>query len=529
MLFRALPPFRTLCQAARLGSSSKSSRPTLPFRAAKMSNFNPDDLEFVPNFLLPGHPVEDYVEEALDWAHCHGLAMRTTDHKDRSDVCAVAPMALFPSPFPRKLYDQAMEVQGDMMTLYHRISWSHDFLIEAHKEVVKTDEFTRKLVEIYETVWAAGVPQKKIVMTQRADYMANVSEKPEGELRQIEVNNIAVSMGGLAQRVSLWHHKVIAESRGLEVAEKQVPRNEPVVVLASALENAWRSYGDLNAAILVVVEDVNQNQLDQRFIEYELIKAQSGPIPKIVRATLTQVAKLARINENDNTLTYGPHKIGLVYFRSGYSPANYPSEAEWKARETIELSNAIKCPWIGLQLANTKKAQQVLAAPGAVEQFFNLPNSPTKETESPARVRATFARMWGLEPGTDETNEIIAAAIANPELYVLKPQLEGGGGNFYGEEMAAMLGKMKAEELSAFILMERIRPMSVKNVLVRAFQPASLSNVVGELGIYGTLLGEGPLIHSISVSGHIIRSKAEGVNEGGVAVGAAVIDSAFLI
>ena len=37
--------------------------------------------------------------------------MRTPENKDRSDVCQVAPMALFPSPFPGHLLKQALEAQ----------------------------------------------------------------------------------------------------------------------------------------------------------------------------------------------------------------------------------------------------------------------------------------------------------------------------------------------------------------------------------------------------------------------------------
>lgn len=52
-------------------------------------------------------------------------------------------------------------------------------------------------------------------------------------------------------------------------------------------------------------------------------------------------------------------RVAVVYFRAGYSPSNYPTETEWTTRRIIELSDAVKCPWIGLQLANTKKVQQV--------------------------------------------------------------------------------------------------------------------------------------------------------------------------
>ena len=72
------------------------------------------------------------------------------------------------------------------MELYFYLAWDHDFLIEAHKDVIKTDVFTRKMVEIFEEVWREGVPQSKTLVTQRADYMADVSKNPEGELKQVK-------------------------------------------------------------------------------------------------------------------------------------------------------------------------------------------------------------------------------------------------------------------------------------------------------------------------------------------------------
>ena len=72
-----------------------------------------------------------------------------------------------------------------MSYLYLRLSWDYDFLIEAHKEVVKTDEFIRKMIEIYKEVWEYKNFQKKTLILQRADYMCDVSRDPEGELKQV--------------------------------------------------------------------------------------------------------------------------------------------------------------------------------------------------------------------------------------------------------------------------------------------------------------------------------------------------------
>ena len=130
--------------------------------------------------LTNGKDLNLLLEDAKDWAHvglcifgqkrfqCHGLAFRTPEHKDKSDVCQIAPFALLPTPFPRDLFEQAVKVQEvldlnfsnskiqAMNLLYFRISWDYDFLIKSHEAVIKTDEFTRKMVEILTHVHNEG-------------------------------------------------------------------------------------------------------------------------------------------------------------------------------------------------------------------------------------------------------------------------------------------------------------------------------------------------------------------------------------
>lgn len=71
------------------------------------------------------------------------------------------------------------------------------------------------------------------------------------------------------------------------------------------------------------------------------------------------VFRLSLSPEKELLINDGKYTAAVVYFRAGYEPSSYPSTIEWKARLMIERSKAIKCPWIGLQLANTKKIQQV--------------------------------------------------------------------------------------------------------------------------------------------------------------------------
>eukprot|EP00439_Symbiodinium_sp_Y106_P003975 s1135_g1.t1 len=128
------------------------------------------------------------------------------------------------------------------------------------------------------------------------------------------------------------------------------------------------------------------------------------------------------------------------------------------------------------------------------------------------RLRGSFAGLWGLGRGEDDS-QIIKQACERPEEFVLKPQREGGGHNFYGADVAKKLKELTPEERSAYILMQRILP---------GLQPSVMS-----LGCSKEI--DGPAnVHLSEHAGHLVRTKAQGVDEGGVAAGYAVISGPFL-
>lgn len=69
------------------------------------------------------------------------------------------PVTLLPSKFPKKQFDFAKEIQPYVGELVHNIANDHDFLKESLADVIKADEFTRNLWEIYETVRSEGIAQ----------------------------------------------------------------------------------------------------------------------------------------------------------------------------------------------------------------------------------------------------------------------------------------------------------------------------------------------------------------------------------
>ncbi|CAI5441522.1 unnamed protein product [Caenorhabditis angaria] len=473
-----------------------------------------------PKLPLEDNRVNEIVSESHDFAHANGLVMRTREQKEKSDVCQSAPFALLPSPFPKNLFEKSVSVQNLIASLYHEIAYEYDFLINLHENVVKSDEFTRNMIEIYKKVRESGLAQPLTLAIQRSDYMCHKDPySAEYGLKQIEVNNIASSMGAHAERVTKLHRRTLLTlGYDKDFVDRCIPKNEPIKMIAEALFKAWKHFNNPDAVVLVVIENVNQNQIDQRHVEYELENL-GVPPDQIIRKSLEDLKDLLTLSETKDLL-YSGSQVAIVYFRAGYSPDHYSSQNEWDTRLKMELSTAIKTPWIGLQIANTKKTQQVLSEDGVVERFVGNPRDANA-------IRSTFAGLWALDKTDPITEKIIKGAIKNTDRFVLKPQLEGGAGNYYGNEMAEMLENLKEEERGAFILMEKLQPIIVENYLIRANQPYNLSKAVSELGVYGYAFGyQGK--PELKTAGHLLRTKGETVNEGGVAVGHAVIDSPFL-
>ena len=132
-------------------------------------------------------------------------------------------------------------------------------------------------------------------------------------------------------------------------------------------------------------------------------------------------------------------------------------------------------------------------------------------------------------------------AINNPENLVMKPQREGGGkctpnetrliflgNNFYGVDVREKLLSLNPEERNAYILMELIKPPSLKNIMMRKGELLECS-VISELGVYGTWVSDGEVVHLNESAGHLLRTKTSQSQEGGVAAGFGVLDSPFLV
>jgi hypothetical protein len=76
--------------------------------------------------------------------------------------------------------------------------------------------------------------------------------------------------------------------------------------------------------------------------------------------------------------------------------------------------------------------------------------------------------------------------------------------------------------------MERLKPRPHRSVLIRRGDAIEV-DALSELGVYSVLVSKGDQIVVNEFAGHLLRTKATGVDEGGVASGFAVLDSPALV
>uniref|UniRef100_A0A914I0K1 Glutathione synthetase n=1 Tax=Globodera rostochiensis TaxID=31243 RepID=A0A914I0K1_GLORO len=490
-----------------------------------------DEIKNIQNYASDVVKDEKHLHElalyAIEWAHNNGLVMLS----EQEDIAEFAPISLFPSPFPRKAFEKALAVQKDMNLLYFRVASDNEFMVEAFKDLIPGDAHIAKLWQIVQEVREEGIRQPFTLLIQRADYMLNVVEDPKAgeeqyEIKQVEVNGGAISGLGMKRRNSELHRQMLRKV-GMDISAS--PVNQPDFALVEALHMAWKQFGDSNALLMFLTPPKISYVFEQRHIASELERVSNGKI-EVIFVSLFGTAKILHLDPEDFSLRRNSdgRRVAVVYSNMsplGYRPSsNYDMQME--ARKMIERSTAIKAPSLAIGISCTKKIQQLLTKPENLKRFFPRP----EDAETIENIRSTFAGLWGLENDDQQTQELIKDAMENPSNYVLKPNRECGGNNYFDEQIPEAFQKFTPEERAAHILMQKLRPMAVQNYLLRPLKEPKESSVVPELGVYGFLLGnmvDGSVQHNVQ-QGYHFRSKLAHLNEGGISAGFGYYDTAYL-
>lgn len=519
---------------------------------------------------IPYPPVIDeperqrLVEVTKDWSIANGLAVRPppaaiadTEHELASTLAMPVTVTLFPSPFPRTAFEEAQAVQTAYNELYAGISQNEEFLGRIIEELAGGDEFTAKLWNVHLRVKQEGYTHKHSLGIFRSDYLVHQETAKAGthpQIKQVEFNTIAASFGGLSAQAAKLHKFLAQTEYPLLKTEPgrpsryDLPSSTSSQDIAAGIRAAFDIYAGSEAAtlglercVLFVVQDGERNVFDQRHIEYYTTAGGSVPV---FRLPISEVLQRTSIADTPRRQLLYPlpsnptrvFEVAVVYFRSCYGPSDYPDAAAWESRYQLERSAAIKCPTVLTQVAGTKKVQQVLATPaaeGEAEDKSEL--GRFVDTEKAHRIRRTFANIYPLDATSAAGQQARAWAqdITACRRFVLKPQREGGGNNYYKDKIPAHLQTIPESQWASYILMELITPPPVANLILRNGQ-VEKGGVICELGIYGTCIwetggnGGGSLLRN-EAAGYLLRTKGDQSEEGGVAAGFGSMDSVNLV
>lgn len=425
------------------------------------------------------------------------------------------------------------------------------------------DDFLANLWKIHLEVKAEGYTHEHVLGLFRSDYMLDAATDT---VKQVEFNTISSSFGGLSSKVTELHTELGSFPSAtnplaypfLPLSKESPhdslpPTNKAIPTLARGLATAHQAYGSsksdpqLPLCIIFLVQPNERNIFDQLALSTHIHKHHNIPTFRLPTTSVLTSTKIG--SQPSRPLIYTPpsspstpYEVTTVYFRALYAPSEYTSPDLWTARHHLERSAATKCPSILLHLSGSKKVQQILTSTSPMDHLSNfLPNHPESTLTS---LRSTFAPQYALDLSSREGLNL----ATNPSTavnYVLKPQREGGGNNIYRSNIPPFLASIPESQYKQYILMELIHPpKSAHNTVLRSDGEVVSGDVISELGIFGTCLWkttsspsraaadvkavERPEILHNEEGGYLLRTKASGSDEGGVAAGFSSLDSVLL-
>ena len=491
-----------------------------------------------------------------DYQLTHGSIVKLVQtDSERGPLARPIGVTMFPTKFPRPLFEQALRIQHLYNELYARVAEDRSWLRSVLEGLIASDPLTKTLWDIHSDIDRVGYAQIISLGIFRSDYMLDATRGTEdfsvdsgSELKQVELNTFSCA-GGIHGNIATGMHRYLAasghystEASPLHSTYIQTNNTLQGIISALALGHSTyaSSYTDIKhpLAILMVVQPRNVNIADERPIEYGLY-SRDPMIPCFRCVWDDDMSERFRIAAPEPKLLYTHptqhprqiYEISVVYMRAGYDVREYTAPGRL-IRTTLERSRAIKCSSILSHLSTYKIVQQALAEPGALERF--LP------ADSAALLRPTFAKMYVLDPDTEDGSHAISLAL-NPdtaEQYILKPSLEGGGHNIYGRAIPAFLDSISNELWPNYVLMARIEPPEdVQNILLSP-QGVYRGEVVSELGVFGAVLWRMSkerkdksveILENRGAMGWSLKTKARHVDEMSVIKGYGCFDSPLLV
>lgn len=202
-------------------------------------------------------------------------------------------------------------------------------MLEVLESVLPNDDFTRRLVEIYQAVDGQGRDVQKVHLgINRSDYMLHGQSMETSKILQVEVNTIASSFGCLSARLSRLHSFIVHNILSLKSPKPwSLPFNDATNGLAKGLSLAHHEYlrqcsqsgvirdAQIRPCVIMIVQPGERNIMDQKLLEVALWENHGVPLKRI---TLAEVAQQGHLGvTRHNLILNGEVECTVVYFRAG--------------------------------------------------------------------------------------------------------------------------------------------------------------------------------------------------------------------
>ena len=457
---------------------------------------------------------KEWIENAIERAKLLGML----NYLPNGELTHV-PFSLSPFAISKSELKNMIKLTSYFNELMINVSQNWDFLHEHLSPIAQNDTFIKMLLKLRKN----EITQSNQLLIQRNDFFLindgekNITKNDDDEnnvssdslIRQVEINTISVSFPFLITQLCRLHRYYFEQNKIDEIV-----KNNPLIHIANHFSKAHKKYGYKDGIILLVAKKNEHNLFDQ--VGLEQIVWEKYRI-KTVRKSLSEIFENATLKNGH--LVLDGQVVAITYYRSGYSPTDFIEKNSFEGRKLIEASSTIQVPNLEIQLAGMKKIQQVLTNPKIISEFL--------EPEISRIILKNFVKMNSLDEIFITNPETISAskwASLYPEMFVLKPQREGGGNNYFGREITNVINKLNEKQLNTYVLMEKINPKTHPAIIVVNRKAEELS-CVSEIGRYGICYAENGIIKSNDDIGYLVRTKSEKINEGGVCAGFSCLNS----
>lgn len=385
----------------------------------------------------------------------------------------------------RKISDNQLEVEGELFVSGYRKNNIYGILERIRREKKRLGGTRAMLI--------------------RSDYIEN----QEGVFKQVEINVISCAFFISGYHANLLHEDLLSSDQWKNHLKKEFPDvgqilEEKHLLISEAPKQLQKFIEDLSEAykksqgskgLFILLDNTStedsSNYQEKRSI-LELVEE------KGIEAEHVSVSDLlSNYTVENNRFFYREKEVSIVYFRWLYNADQY-TEPIIKMRTDLESTYAICIPDVSTQIVGLKCFQRLLAKDSFLERY-------TQDK----KIKDHFVSFLTIDRYIEDSPD---------KEYVLKPLHEGGGHNYFKEEVKHQISKMADQEKEEYFLMEKIEGKTRKN----SHLGKELDETIGEVGILGVFISSTPCNEA---AGYILRTKYARDNEGGVCAGFGALDT----